>query len=98
MFYTLRLNKNLCEIPALKASSLYVRSAERQRTYDRVKLPPITNKKPTKLGFPATTNQQIGWIASKPDQQLEVYGRYGPKSRGQCGILKLLSWPQESAP
>ena len=64
-----------------------------------IKLPPIKRRRP-KPGFPVTTSRQIGWKSAKESSQLEIYGRYGPgpRSRGQCGILKLLKWPQESAP
>ncbi|XP_033736266.1 uncharacterized protein C20orf85 homolog [Pecten maximus] len=59
------------------------------------KLPPINKPRNRQLDFPVTTTQQIGWKVTKPDHQLE---KYGPDSKGQCGILRLLRWPQESAP
>ncbi|XP_060081622.1 uncharacterized protein C20orf85 homolog [Ylistrum balloti] len=63
--------------------------------YRNNKLPPINKPKGRQLDFPVTTTQQIGWKVTKPEDQLEIYG---PDSRGQCGILRLLRWPQESAP
>ncbi|KAK3093290.1 hypothetical protein FSP39_013693 [Pinctada imbricata] len=65
-----------------------------------LKLPPIQTPSKPRSGFPMTTSRQIGWLSSKPDTQLEIYGRYGPhpRCRGQYGLLKHFKWPQESSP
>ena len=60
-----------------------------------LKLPPIVPQhKRKKPNIPDTTSRWIGW---KSSTKLEIYGKY-PKSRGQCGILNLLNWPEESHP
>lgn len=61
---------------------------------DRLKLPPIKGCQP-KSKFPVTTAQLIGWKSTRPECQLEIYGRYAPKARGQIGPLKLFNWPQQ---
>lgn len=40
--------------------------------------------------FPVTTAREIGWKASKPDWQLEIYGS---RAKGKMGLLKRLNWP-----
>ncbi|KAK3595503.1 hypothetical protein CHS0354_021602 [Potamilus streckersoni] len=65
-----------------------------------VKLPaiqPNTQSPRRRLStYPKTTNREIGWKSSTGDKRLEIYGRYGPKSRGWVGILRLLHWPNGS--
>ena len=68
------------------------------KTGEELKLPPIDNKMtapPKSSKFPVTTAQQIGWKSTRPDCQLEIYGRYAPKARGHIGILKIFNWPPQ---
>lgn len=58
-----------------------------------VKLPPIEGS--SKSTYPVTTAQMIGWKSRSPENQLELYGRYGGNARGQIGILKQFNWPRE---
>ena len=45
--------------------------------------------------FPITTAQLIGWKSTKPEYQLEKYGRYAQNARGRIGIFNALHWPQQ---
>ena len=89
------MNRCLAGLPPETPDTPTQGSAVLRRATEHLKLPPIKAAKAFDTKFPVTTTQLIGWKSTKPEYQLEIYGRYAPKARGQTGIFKQLNWPQQ---
>ncbi|KAL5467612.1 hypothetical protein EMCRGX_G031870 [Ephydatia muelleri] len=61
-----------------------------------VRLPPLTPpKQEAAHPFPCVTSREVGWLSSRPDRKLEVFGRWG---RPRYSIYKQLKWPSDAVP
>ncbi|KAL5009172.1 hypothetical protein ScPMuIL_014753 [Solemya velum] len=84
----LSLQGELACIPPVPASSISRKPTPVAKDRHPINLPliPPTPPRTRQSAFPKTTTAEIGFLAADPNAQLEKYGRYGPKSRGQVGF------------